>query len=425
MNVRPAGPVFSPLDERLGLVPGSLTPRLHEQLVRLGTWVPFAQAAQLLEDFTDGSHVDPATVRRNTEAAGQAQVENQTRVVTQLEHECPPPPVGPAQLVLSADGAMVPLVGGEWAEVKTMVIGEVEPQVGPKGEPLAHLHAISYFSRLTDSTTFQRLALVETQRRGVTTAGQVGAVADGSEWIQTLVDFHRPDAVRILDFPHAGEHISAVGHSVWGEGTPATQTWLTQQLHTLKHTGPSALLAEIRQLAQAHPTQSDIQDNLAYLEKREAHMQYPVFQAQGWPIGSGATESGNKLVVEARLKGSGMHWARPHVDPMLALRNTVCNDRWNETWTQIECTLRQQDRRRRAERRQRRRVNCPNLPTIIRNDSVATGAPAVETSAPVQITGTTPVLEITPPAPKPIAARQPAPDHIWRRSPLGKAKYWR
>jgi hypothetical protein len=53
-------------------------------------------------------------------------------------------------------------------------------------------------------------------------------------------------------------------------------------------------------------------------------MQYPTFQTQGWPIGSGSVESVNKLVVEARLKGAGMHWSRPQVNPMLALRNIVC-----------------------------------------------------------------------------------------------------
>ncbi len=33
---------------------------------------------------------------------------------------------------------MVPLVGGEWAEVKTLVIGEVQPPVIEKGEPVVH-----------------------------------------------------------------------------------------------------------------------------------------------------------------------------------------------------------------------------------------------------------------------------------------------
>jgi len=46
-------------------------------------------------------------------------------------------------------------------------------------------------------------------------------------------------------------------------------------------------------------------------------------------------ESGNKLVVEARLKGSGMHWGEDHVNPMLAIRYIICSDRWKEEWPKI------------------------------------------------------------------------------------------
>src|SRR2546422_501006 len=49
-----------PLDEELGLLPGSLTPRLHEQLVRLGSWMEFRPAATLLAAFT-GAQVTEAT----------------------------------------------------------------------------------------------------------------------------------------------------------------------------------------------------------------------------------------------------------------------------------------------------------------------------------------------------------------------------
>ncbi|WP_220210727.1 hypothetical protein [Reticulibacter mediterranei] len=59
-------------------------------------------------------------------------------------------------------------------------------------------------------------------------------------------------------------------------------------------------------------------------------MQYPRFRRDGWPIGSGMVESANKNIVEARLKGPGMHWQGNYVNPMLALRNAVCNDRWQE-----------------------------------------------------------------------------------------------
>jgi hypothetical protein len=96
-----------------------------------------------------------------------------------------------------------------------------------------------------------------------------------------------------------------------------------------------------------HPTQEILETNLAYLEKRIDLMQYPSFAQQGLPIGSGAVESGNKLVVEARLKGAGMHWALPHVNPMLGLRNILCSDRWETDWQQITSGLRQAQRSRR------------------------------------------------------------------------------
>ena len=66
------------------------------------------------------------------------------------------------------------------------MIGEVAaPALDAKrGEWVVHTQAVSYFSRLADNHTFERLALVETHRRGVETAGQVGAVLDGAEWLQ-------------------------------------------------------------------------------------------------------------------------------------------------------------------------------------------------------------------------------------------------
>lgn len=266
-------------------------------------------------------------------------------------------------------------------------------------------------------------ALVETHRRGVETAVQMAAVADGSEWIQTFFDFHRRDAIRILDFPHASEHISQAGQSVLGEGTAAIQAWLAKQLHTLKHVGPRAVLNEIRQLAEAHPTQAALKEHLAYLEKRETHMQYPTFRAEGWPIASGSTESGNKLVVEARLKGSGMHWARLHVDPMLALRNIVCNDRWDEEWPRIALALRQQDQQRRSKRRQQRRAQCEAMSQPIEDTALAIPAPQpLATVAALPEPVKQDQLACEPVQVKPARPRRPSANHPWRRMSIGRTR---
>lgn len=333
------GKGFFPLDEELGLLPGSLTPLGHEQLVRIAGWMPFERAAQMFRDFT-GIGVSSAMSRRYTEQAGAAYVELQNQAMVQLEREKPRAPAGPKKVQVSVDGAMVPLVKGEWAEVKTLVIGEVQPAVKEKEEWVVHTRELSYFSRLASAAEFERLALVEMYRRGVENAREVGAVQDGADWEQGFIDYHCPKAVRILDFAHAGEHLNPVGQYLYGENTPQAQQWLRERLHQLKWDGPEGILGELKELTQQHPEASELSGNLAYLEKRQAQLQYPLFQAQGWPIGSGIVESGNKLVVEARLKGSGMHWARPHVNPMLALRNILCSDRWKQEWPTIAARFR-------------------------------------------------------------------------------------
>ena len=62
----------------------------------------------------------------------------------------------------------------------------------------------------------------------------------------------------------------------------------------------------------------DLATKVHYLQKREQLMRYPLFQHQGWPLGSGSVESANTCVVQQRLKGPGMHWEGRHVNPMLA-----------------------------------------------------------------------------------------------------------
>src|SRR3989304_650210 len=123
--VRPVRPVFSPLDEELALLPGEFTPTLVESMVRVGTWIPFEPAAKKMFNHFTKVDVSKPTVRRNTERAGEAYVAVQTAEVARLEKELPPAPQGPALQQLSVDGANVPLLHKEWAEVRTAVIGTV------------------------------------------------------------------------------------------------------------------------------------------------------------------------------------------------------------------------------------------------------------------------------------------------------------
>jgi hypothetical protein len=301
--------------------------------------------------------------------------------------------------------------------VRTLVIGEVQPD--SKGEVRTHNH--SYFSRLTSAEEFTRLALVETHEHGVENSPQVAAVMDGADWLQGIADHHCPHATRILDFPHAAQRIGEIGQTLFGATPGQAQPWTQTWLHCLKHEGPQPVLAELRAQQTQHPTLELLSGHLAYLEKREAQMLYPAFTQAGWPIGSGIVESANKNVVEARLKGTGMHWAGAHVNPMLALRNILCSDRWETAWPQIETRLRSQAEQRRRHLHQQRcqakhdrafaaalaRQNAAQPPIQPKPDASANQSPAADAGIMAK--------------PK----HRPAANHPWRHAPIGRARWQR
>lgn len=337
-------------------------------LARLGATLPFAQAAAVVRDLT-GLPVSASTVRRQTEALGATAVLRAEVEVAGLERETPAPPTRPAQVVLGADGAMVPLVGGRWGEVKLLTLGV--PTAGPAdtpADPASEAAAgrrtaeLSYFARLADAETFGRQALGEVHRRGVAGADAVAAVQDGAVWLQSFVDYHRPDAVRILDWPHAVEHLQALVATLFGADPARCQRLRERLRRWLWEDGPDRPLRVLAGWARAAPDrrrgpeEPSVATQVAYFRERRAQLDYPAFRAAGWPIASGATESGHGTVMQARLKGPGMHWADAHVNPLLALRLLDRNGRWRAEGPAL---LAAHHRRRAQDRRARRHARRP------------------------------------------------------------------
>jgi hypothetical protein len=333
---------FFPLDEQLGLQPGGLSPLQLQHLAHFASLHSFGQAASMLHQH-HGVQVSASTARRQTEELGSCAevVQNEQAKAACLQQNAVSKKDRGLQeatkQVMSSDGSFISLRGKVWAEVKTVLVGEVQEKTRlSKQRPHQEVKTthLSYFSRMTDVDTFIELATGEMERRGLFQAQQVCAVQDGAEWIQTLIDAYRADAVRILDFYHAAGYVSEIATLVRNAGQALDEHWVDDQLHELKHQGPTKVLAEVARLLTDFPEIEDLAKKVQYLQKREALMHYPRFQQQGWPIGSGSVESANTCVVQARLNGPGMHWEGRNVNPMLALRIGVCNDRWQETMQQ-------------------------------------------------------------------------------------------
>jgi len=345
------GRVFSPLDERLGLLPSAYSPFLIEAMVRLGARLPFAQVAQELA-LLFGVSVSPDTVRRLTEEAGALQVAIEQRELERLEQEAPPERDGPAVQQVSADGAMVPLVGGSWTEVRTIAIGTLEQRTTREGEQEPHATELAYFSRRCSADQFIRQATLPTYERGTRGAGTVVAVVDGAGWLQELLDEQCPQAVRILDFPHAVGYLARTAQAAFGAGRREAAVWLDVLAPKLKTQHPEGVLAALRQLPTPTSEAATAKGTaIRYLTARLEQLRYASFAEQGYPIGSGIVESAGKLVVEARLKGSGMHWEARNLNPLLALRGRLCSDQWEQIWPGIRQAWRVQVAQRQADGR--------------------------------------------------------------------------
>jgi hypothetical protein len=70
-----------------------------------------------------------------------------------------------------------------------------------------------------------------------------------------------------------------------------------------------------------------------------------------------------------RLKGAGMHWEPGNVNPMLALRMNLCNQRWDEGWSDQrhwqETTREAKQRTRQQQRLQIKEQHAAFLRTLL------------------------------------------------------------
>lgn len=127
-----------------------------------------------------GGQVRPSSARRLTLQAGEALSQEWKQRAEEIERAAPEAPTGAERHVMSADGAMVPLVGGVWAEVKTLALGTLTTNT--QGETQSTDRSDG--SRLADVAGFEQATLVETHERGRERARGVAAVRDGAEWLQ-------------------------------------------------------------------------------------------------------------------------------------------------------------------------------------------------------------------------------------------------
>ena len=169
-----------------------------------------------------------------------------------------------------------------------------------------------------------------------------------------------PDAIHLLDFCHASDHLSAAGDLIFGpDATQEKTAWYERQCQVLKTDteGAALVLRELMRqrakMADGRRRTAELDKELTYFHNNAHRMNYALYWALGLPIGSGVTDCAEaqisccatetrrralaacKTVIKQRFCRSGMKWKRESGDKILQLRVIRLSNQWDSFWFKV------------------------------------------------------------------------------------------
>jgi hypothetical protein len=146
-------------------------------------------------------------------------------------------------------------------------------------------------------------------------------------------------STEIIDFFHVAEYVSSVAKEMYSR-KDYRKEWLEESLHGLKHTDGYAqkILLQLKTWKEYVPKpsiQTVLVKTITYFENHINQMDYPTYLKNGFPIGSGVTESACKTLVKQRFNLSGSQWSRQQMDNLLTIRALILSGRWEQFWGKL------------------------------------------------------------------------------------------
>ena len=330
---------YAPLDQKLGLDERMATPALRRGLIMLGVELPFGRAERMLKELT-GVEVSAKTISEATEDEG-ARIREQEAARAREAwivfdgpscHQAGKAHVGgggdmkkwegvegPPVLYIQMDGGRVNTEEG-WREPKIGVFFRGTDIVEVSKDRREILRK-EYVGTMEGIEEFMKRIWETGHRWGAHKARNLIMLGDGAEGFQKRMAELFPEAIQILDWYHAVEHLWEVGRSLVGPERAAK--WVKPYSDLLRAGKVGKVLERLRRL---HPRRREaakkVAELIGYYENNRERMKYDEFERLGYFIGSGSVESGVKNVVNMRMKGCGMIWGVDRADRMLHARAT-------------------------------------------------------------------------------------------------------
>jgi hypothetical protein len=162
------------------------------------------------------------------------------------------------------------------------------------------------------------------------------ALTDGAEALQAQMQTQLPDYTLVLDIIHVTDYLWDSATALVGEKSPERTPWVRKHLERILTGQTAAVLAALEQEAQAPERTATqvaaLRKTIGYYWRNLAYMQYDVYLARGWPIGTGVVEGACGHVVKDRMEQAGMRWTKAGAQAMLDLRAVRLSGDWDAYW---------------------------------------------------------------------------------------------
>jgi hypothetical protein len=288
-------------------------------MVYAGQMDCYENCSEVLEKLS-GVQVGATQIYRLTDLYGKGAEEkvNAERTLTPLKQD--------EVLYVEADGSMLLTREEGWKEVKVGRFFKSSDCIHADAKP-GWISNSQYVALLGNSKDFTKIMddLIESFGN---LKNRLIFLSDGATWIKNWMEDAFPQAISILDYYHACEHLHQFSASFFKD-KKVEQKWTTRQKELLLKSKVQKVIKNIQALATNNSVEAE--NLIAYYQANSSRMDYQKYKQLGCGIiGSGAVESAHRTVIQKRMKLSGQRWSRKGAQNMLNLRVINKNHQWSK-----------------------------------------------------------------------------------------------
>jgi hypothetical protein len=221
--------------------------------------------------------------------------------------------------------------GSTWRENKLGMVfssDSVYEWTDKRGQRQIKLGKREYICYIGAVSDFRKHLLACAVRNGYGLYENTVILSDGATWIRNIAEEFFPDAQQILDFFHLSANVHEYAKHYFRMDESKYRPWAGNVCALLRNGRYQEVLRDLETHSKVHMSKCPV--NLpVYIANNIQNINYPAYEAKGWFIGSGDIESGNKTVMQRRLKQAGIRWNVDTAQCLLTLKAKYESSLWH------------------------------------------------------------------------------------------------